>query len=275
VKLTIDSISPVSGPAGTAVLIYGKGFSIHAPENKVYFLNGLAAAVDTNASYNVLKVYAPVAPNGGAGPVSIVVNGDSAVGPVYTYSRAVPVPFIVNVIYDQVMQITGGNFDSLGSVVTIGGVAAGGFSYRANDGSGNQVLRNPTYRPPAGLDNPVNITVTVSGQTSNAFSYLFYPSITGFSRDTAFGGQPVTINGNLFGSRAVPSSVRAYYLDAGFNVIYMTPDPAVVSWSTGAITVTMPIYTTYPTGRPLLRYQIYLEVDVSTKNTSQELLYQQ
>jgi hypothetical protein len=185
----------------------------------------------------------------------------------------VPAPVITNVVYDGVMIITGSHFDSLQSVVTVGGDVALGFVFQDNQTTGVETLRNPTYKTPAGLDNPANIVVTVGGENSNAWSYLFYPQITGFSSDTVFAAQNVTINGNLFGSRTVPSSVRAYYLDAGFNVIYMSPDPTVVSWTTSAIQVTLPSYTSYPTGRPLLHFDIYLEVDVSTKNNSQELLY--
>lgn len=184
-----------------------------------------------------------------------------------------PAPVITNVIYDQAMNITGNNFDSLQSVVTVGGNVALGFTFQNNPSTGVETLHNQLYRTPAGLDNPANITVTVKGEISNAWPYLFYPQITGFAPDSAIGNSPITINGVLFGSRKAPSSVKAYYLDAGFNVIYMSPDPTIVSWTTNAIQVTMPVYTTYPTGRPLLSFQIYLEVDDSTKNNAQEVQY--
>jgi hypothetical protein len=37
--------------------------------------------------------------------------------------------------------------------------------------------------------------------------------------------------------------------------------------------VTLPAYSSYPSGRPLLHFSINLEVDVSTKNNSQQVLY--
>ncbi len=187
--------------------------------------------------------------------------------------HAFPAPVITNVVYDQIMNITGSNFDSLLSQVNIGGDLALGFTYQYNSGTGAQTLRNPQYKPAANLDNPAPITVTVNGETSNTWSYLFYPVVADLSRDTAFGANNFTITGTLFGSRKVTSAVKAFYYDAGFNQIYMSPDPTVVSWTTNAIQVTMPVYTAYPTGRPLLSFQIYLEVDVSTKNSSSELLY--
>ena len=187
--------------------------------------------------------------------------------------HAVPAPVITGVVYDQAMNITGSNFDSLLSQVNVGGDLALGFTYQYNSGTGVQTLHNPQYKPASGLDNPAPITVTVKGETSNAWSYLFYPVVADLSRDTAFGANNFTIKGTLFGSRKVASSVKAFYYDAGFNQIYMSPDPTVISWTTNAIQVTMPLYSSYPTGRPLLSFQIYLEVDVSTKNSSSELLY--
>lgn len=187
--------------------------------------------------------------------------------------RAGPPPVITNVIYDQTMNITGSNFDSLLSQVNIGGDLALGFTYQYNSGTGVQTLHNPQYKPAGNLDNPAPITVTVNGETSNTWSYLFYPVVADLSGDTAFGGNNFTITGMLFGSRKVTSSVKAFYYDVAFNQIYMSPDPTVLSWTTNAIQVTMPVYSTYPTGRPLLSFQIYLEVDVSTKNGSSELHY--
>ncbi|HMH20970.1 MAG TPA: IPT/TIG domain-containing protein [Puia sp.] len=269
VRLTIDSISPTSGQAGTAVLIYGKGFSSRAADNKVFFHSLVKATVDSNASFNVIRVYAPNSPYGGAAPISVVVDGDSVSGPVFTYVTLRPPPVITGVIYDQAMNITGNNFDSLGSLVTIGGQIAGGFSFLRQNGQ--TVLHNATYKPAANLDNPVNITVTVGGVVSNAWPYLFYPQITGFTYDTVQANKPVTINGALFGSRTVPSSVRAYYIDGNFRQVYMSPDPAVVSWTTNAIKITMPNYSSYAVG--VVRIDIYLEVDVSTKNASSDLYY--
>ncbi len=187
--------------------------------------------------------------------------------------QTVPAPVITNVVYDQAMNITGNNFDSLLSQVNVGGQLASGFTFRKDPSTGVETLHNQLYRTPTGLDNPDNITVTVNGKISNAWSYLFYPAITGFAPDSAIGNAPITISGVLFGSRTVPSSVKAFYYDGNFAQVYMSPDPTVVSWTTNAIQVTMPVYTTYPTGRPLLSFQIYLEVDVSTKNDAQEVQY--
>jgi hypothetical protein len=270
VKLTIDSISPVSGQAGTAVLIYGKGFSSRAADNKVFFHSLIKATVDSNASFNVLKVYAPNSPYGGAAPVSVVVNGDSVSGPVFTYVVVRPAPVITNVVYNGVFVVQGQNFDSLGSAVTIGGQGVTGFSY-SNSGNGQQTLAKQPYVPAAGLDNPAPVTVTVAGQTSNVYSFLFYPQITGFTYDTVQANKNVTINGLLFGSRTLPSGVKAYYYDGNNRQIYMSPAPTVISWNTNAIKVTMPDYGTYVIGA--VRIHIYLEVDVSTKSNALDLYY--
>ncbi len=269
-KLTIDSISPASGQAGTPVLIYGQGFSAVAAGDKVAFLNGLGAKVDSNASFNVLRVYAPDAPYGGSGPVTLVVNGDSVTGPAFTYEQSLPAPEIDNIIFDKDLVIYGNNFDTQHSIVTIDGLPVPGFQLQSQ-----QELRYQAYQPPAEMNNPAPIFVTVNGAQSNTYSYLFTPQITGFSSDTAIGSQNITITGSLFGNQTAPGKVRAWYPDANFNMIYMSPDPAIVSWTGSAIVVTMPVYSTYPTGRPLLAFDINLEVDVSTSGSSQGIRYVQ
>ncbi|MDP4257303.1 MAG: IPT/TIG domain-containing protein [Bacteroidota bacterium] len=271
-KLRIDSISPASGPAGTPVLIYGTGFSDHASLNKVMFIHPLfVAQVDTNASFNVLRVYVPNSAYGGSGPVSIVVDGDSAVGPVFTYTALAPVPVISSVVYNGVFAIQGQNFDSLGSVVSIGGQVTPGFTYQ-NNGNGAGALIKLNYSPPAALDNPADVTVTVRSQVSNTYPFLFYPRIGKFSPDTVKANSPLTVTGTLFGNRTVASSIRAfYYVGAQMIKTYMSPDPTIGSWNTNSIQVNIPNYDTYAVGVTLMNF--YLEVNVGGKTTNSEGQY--
>jgi hypothetical protein len=80
-KVSIISIAPSSGPAGTKVVIKGAHFGVNPSNNIVRFNNDsaavLASAVDS------LVVIAPA--NGTTGPVTVTVAGSTATGPVFTY----------------------------------------------------------------------------------------------------------------------------------------------------------------------------------------------
>jgi hypothetical protein len=251
VKLTIDSITPSAGGGGASVLIYGKGFSGMAAGNRVYF-NGMRATADTIASYNVIKVFAPV--NGATGKVSVASNGDSVSGPVFTY---LPRPAISNVVYKSTFFfIYGVNFDPQASVVSIAGQVTSGFTYSVS--SGQQLLTDPNYTPPVGMDNPVLVVVTAKSVASNTYSFVFDPKITGFGYSRT--GNITYVTGSLFGTRQVPSTLRVFYYDSNNQKVYLSPDPTVVSWQTGEINASIPDY--FPTPLPYTPPSTYMEVSV-------------
>jgi len=80
-KLAIDSISPASGPVGTEVKVYGKGFSALGINNELS-INGMKAVVLDPASLTVLEIKIPE--NATTGNVSIKVGNLIAQGPVFT-----------------------------------------------------------------------------------------------------------------------------------------------------------------------------------------------
>lgn len=79
--LSITSIDVQEGPYNTAVTITGTNFSSATGDDQVFF-NGVAASV-TAATSSQLKVLVPL--DAGTGHVSVKVNSNSAVGPVFTY----------------------------------------------------------------------------------------------------------------------------------------------------------------------------------------------
>ena len=83
--VSITSIVPASGPAGTSVVIKGANFSVTPAENIVKFNNNLANVVSSAA--DSLVVVAPA--NGTSGPVTVTVAGSVATGPVYSYTEPV------------------------------------------------------------------------------------------------------------------------------------------------------------------------------------------
>lgn len=80
-NVSIISISPSSGPAGTVVVIKGANFAVNVSDNLTKFNND--SAVVLSASDDSLVVVAP--PKGTSGPVTVTVEGSTATGPVFTY----------------------------------------------------------------------------------------------------------------------------------------------------------------------------------------------
>ena len=81
-KVSITSIVPASGPAGTKVVIKGAHFGVDPSDNIVRFNNDSAAVLAS--SVDSLVVIAPA--NGTTGPVTVSVTGSTATGPVFAYT---------------------------------------------------------------------------------------------------------------------------------------------------------------------------------------------
>jgi hypothetical protein len=107
----ISQITPASGGAGTIVTIHGTGFSTTATQNVVAF-NGVSAVVKSATDSLIVAT----APKGVAtGPVSVSINGERTVGPVFT---VVPLPAITSLAPSSgpvgaTVTITGTNFSSI------------------------------------------------------------------------------------------------------------------------------------------------------------------
>jgi sugar lactone lactonase YvrE len=85
--ITISSISPTGGPFSTVVTITGSGFNPNAASDSVKF-NGVGAAVQ-QASATQLKVLVPKM--AGTGPIIVQAGGQTATGPIFTFSYTVMV----------------------------------------------------------------------------------------------------------------------------------------------------------------------------------------
>jgi sugar lactone lactonase YvrE len=84
---TISAISPDSGAYNTVVTITGRAFNANAAEDSVKF-NGTAAVIQS-ATDTTLVV--KVTQGSGTGPVTIIVHGDTAIGPVFNYQSIITV----------------------------------------------------------------------------------------------------------------------------------------------------------------------------------------
>jgi serine/threonine-protein kinase len=83
----ISAISVQSGPYGSLVTISGMAFSPDTSKESVRF-NGTIAAIQSATDTNlVVKV-----PQGaGTGPITVIANGDTTTGPIFTYQLTVTV----------------------------------------------------------------------------------------------------------------------------------------------------------------------------------------
>ena len=257
---TITGISPSSGPAGTQVTLTGTNFLADTSKNTVYF-NGLKAAIVSATTTKIVVI----APSGTTGNVSVAVNGLTGTGPVYTYTVLKPV--ITDVEYNNLFLVKGQNFSSTASVVELNGQTESGFSY-SDYGNGTGALIKSSFTPSTNTNNPVQVTVIVSGVSSDPYTFFFPPQINSVTPDTVSYRETVVLQGILFGNRSAPSTVRAYYYDQNQNKVYMSPNPVIVSWDINRIVVTMPDYGSYPIGSG--RQNFYLEVTVG--NTSRSVV---
>jgi hypothetical protein len=82
-EVSIISIMPTSGPAGTRVVIKGSNFGDDLSDNVVKFNNDSSAVLAS--SVDSLVVISPA--KGTSGPVTVTVAGSVATGPVFTYTN--------------------------------------------------------------------------------------------------------------------------------------------------------------------------------------------
>jgi len=251
----ITSINPTSGQAGTTVTIKGNNFVADTSKNIVYF-NGVRAPV-ISATATQIVVYAP---NSTTGNVSVTSNGLTGTGPVFTY---VALPVITSINFAQNTNynfiISGNNFDPTNSIVKFDGQVINGFTYTAGP---PQKLSLPLTLLPSNLGNPIQVTVTVNGNASNAYPFLFTPQINSVTPDTVSYQETVSLQGKFFGNTQGTSTLKAFYYDQGQNKIYMAPNPTVVSWNTNNIQITMADYGGYPIGAGSQPF--YLELTVGS-----------
>jgi RHS repeat-associated protein len=218
VNPVIQSISPVSGLAGTVVTVTGTGFgnSVAQGSSTVTF-NGLAVAPSTWGSTS-FTVAAPAGVS--AGKVVATVGGQVSNGVMFT-----PTPVINSVSptaggSGTAVTISGSNFGGTQGTVSFNGVAAGSITAWSNLSITATVPNNTTTG---------NVVVAVNGVVSNGVTFTLTPAISGLSPNPVLANELVTISGNNFGSSSSAGTVS-------FNGIPATP----TSWSNTSIGILVP-----------------------------------
>ncbi len=219
---SISTLSPASGPAGTAVTISGANFGATQGTSTVSF-NGTLASV---TSWGTASIVAVAPSTSSSGNVIVTVAGQTSNGVAFTF----PAPSITSLspssgpVGTQV-TITGTNFGSTGGTVTFNGVPVAGYTWTPTSIS---------VQVPSGAATG-NVVVTAGGLTSNGvlFTVATAPVISGLSPSFGSVGTPITIVGAGFGATQGSSSVS-------FNGV---PATATI-WSQTSITVKVPVGAT-------------------------------
>lgn len=194
----ITAVKPLTGGAGTRVVIKGIGFEAIAANNHVDF-NGLAATV-LEATAEQLVVTAPADLK--TGPLSVNISGQKISGPAFT---VVPFPEITTVTplsgpAGQVMTIEGINFSIIAdeNVVTINGKQVPVSSATSN---------TLTLTIPGNTgDGAVKLAVNDQAVTGPAFKDQTL-GITKMTPDNGLAGTSVTITGTGFSAQLAENTV--------------------------------------------------------------------
>jgi hypothetical protein len=227
----IASISPLSGPVGTAVTITGSGFGSTQGSSSVFF-NGTQA---TPTGWSNTQIVVPVPSGATTGLISLRIDGTVYWGPVFTVN---PTPNILIISppsggVGAIVTINGTNFGSTqgSSTVTFNGTVATPIVW-----NGQIVAPVPT----GATTGPV--VVTVGGIPSNGVTFTVTGPvlIAGISPPSGPVGTSVAVTGGGFGLTQGSSAVF-------FNGTQATP----TSWSNTKIVVPVPSGAT--TGQIFLR----------------------
>lgn len=186
-ELSVQTITPVNGAAGTHIRITGAGFSSTAGPAEV-FVNGKPALV-VSASDNLLVAEVPV--DAGTGPVSVKVNGAQASGQTFKFQVISGIKPASGGKGTRV-KISGGGFDE---------VKEGNFV----DFNGKQALVTEVaadylmvVAPDDVQTGPVSVTINKQKATGPVFTVVPMPIISSVTPLSGPAGTVMTINGQNF-----------------------------------------------------------------------------
>jgi len=224
----ITSFSPLSGPVGTSVTIYGSNFGPAPSDNTVMF--GAVQATVTAATTTQLTVTVPAISFSQL--ISVTVNGLTA-NSMSAFTVVTP-PTVTSFspssgTVGTNVTITGSDFSSniSNNNVMFGNVQAAVISATTNQ---------LTVIVPAGTTNQP-ISVTVNGMTTTSgesFIIIYPPVINSFNPQSGPVGTSVTISGANFSTTAANNTVRFGSVQATVNSA--TDTQLTVTVPAGAIT---------------------------------------
>lgn len=254
--VSINSLQPSVGWVDTVVVIHGVGFGIIPDSVKVDF-NGHPATIK-QVSDTVIIVTAPDALNQtpGTATVTVTVSGRKSNGLNFTYANKPVITGVVNQQWGQQglyywiavsglsAQPSKNKISVANHDVVIDSIIRQGTAEYAQAPVGEKIAVKRTVVDPFLVNGAADFIVTANGLVSDAFHFQNKPSITKVSSPKRqdyliAAGDTVTITGNYFGS-SQQGSVEIWYNNV--DVIHLTPDPAILSWSDTKITIKVPSY---------------------------------
>ncbi|SJZ62579.1 IPT/TIG domain-containing protein [Chitinophaga eiseniae] len=226
----ISKIKPLKGGKGTHVTITGEGFNTVSAGNAVAFNGKVGTVISATATQLVVATPDDVA----TGPLSVTINGQKTVGPVFT---VIPPP-VLNTIAPlsgpagRDVTITGANFSSLAEEnnVTFNGVA--GVVKQAGE-------KELIVTIPAGAGTG-NMKVWVNGQETGGPQFREQNlGVVSLSPDNGLAGTTITVSGIGFSSNPAENIVTFNGVTA--NVVSATATTlaviAPVNVTTGTVNV--------------------------------------
>lgn len=224
IPLSITSLSPTQGPAGTLVTITGTGFSSTASANTVTF-NGVSATVTLTTDKQLV---ATVPPSAATGAVKVSTGGREVTGPVFTVT--LPSSLTVTDINPSSglmgtdVTLTGTGFSTTAAlnIVKFNGVTA-----VVKSATATQLVVTVPVNATTGT---VSVKVGDDSVTGLMFTVLSpAPTLTSLSPTSGNIGSTITLSGTGFSTTLSQNNVK-------FNGIAAT----VTNASSTSLTVTVP-----------------------------------
>jgi hypothetical protein len=209
---SISSLSPTSGPVGTAVTIAGSNFG--SSQGTVTF-NGAAATNISSWTATSIGVTVPSAAT--TGPVVVTAAGLASNGVTFTVTPHIASLSPTSGPVGTAVTIAGTTFGASGTV-TFNGAAATNISSWTATSISVTVPSGATTGP---------VVVTAAGLTSNGVNFTVTPYIASLSPTSGAAGTSVTIAGTTFGASGTVT----------FNGAAATQ---IGSWTATSIGVTVP-----------------------------------
>ena len=188
-ELSVKTISPANGPAGSQIRITGEGFSsIIGPATVT--INGKPALVVSVSDHLIV---AEVPADAGFGPITVKVNGKESTGQNFTYQAISSIKPLTGGKNTKI-TINGVGFEDLatGNIVDFNGTSA--TVVEANNS------RLVVLAPDGVSTGPLSVTINGQKITGPTFSVVAAPSIDVVTPLSGPKGAEMTISGTLFSS---------------------------------------------------------------------------
>jgi IPT/TIG domain len=194
--LSLHSVSPANGPAGTNIAIHGAGFSsLEGPATVT--INGKAALI-TSAADTMLVAAVPL--GAGSGKIAVTVNGKAVNGPDFTFQNISAIKPLKGGAGTQVaISGEGFNTSAVGNTVTFNGKAATVVSAADN--------KLVVTAPEGVATGPVAVSINGQKTIGNVFTVIPKPVIKTVAPLSAPAGALINISGDYFSSLADEVSV--------------------------------------------------------------------